>query len=167
MTRVRTIWNATSLRSGIPYPQESHSTLFLQKAVNITYCIWPVSLLYKDHSHWLFSLPLWSHRSPMLCILTAFSHTRGLSSLSLLFLISSPSSLCLCLPKAFPSNKRLWKIPSFQTAVFYWWQLHSSSSSDQKPWPSSIHNHIGPVSTSVSLPSKHIQNRTTSHHHLY
>lgn len=166
MTRIRTIWNATTLRSGIPYPQEdSHSTLPSESSEQNVLYLTSITALQRPFPLAIFFAPM-AHRSPMLCILTAFSHMHGLSSLRLLFLIYSPFSLCLCLQKASPNNKRLWKIPSFQTSGFYWWQLHSSSSSDQKPWPSSIHNHIRPISTSMSLPSKHIQNRTTSHHHL-
>lgn len=76
----------------------------------------------------------------------AFSHINGFSSLSLLFLICNLFSLCFLLSISFSSNKRKRETSSFQTSLFCWWQLWSTSCSDQKTLTSSVHSHNGPVS---------------------
>lgn len=82
----------------------------------------------------------------MFCVLTAFP-MYGFSPLSLLFLRHNLFCLCLLLSRSFSYNKRVREISHFQTAIFCWWQLHSSSCSHPKPWLSSAHTHTAPVSS--------------------
>lgn len=92
MTRIRTIWNATTLRSGIPYPQEdSHSTLPSESSEqNVLYLTsitalqrpFPLAIFFAPMvtqiSHALYSNSLFSHAWPFL-LKTPFPNITALS----------------------------------------------------------------------------------------